>query len=84
MSVAEILAELPKLTPKQLDRVLKRTAELRKLPVLVPSPELLNAIAEADAEPEENCIDIDEVHRIMESWSSKSSSRRKRSKISKR
>jgi hypothetical protein len=78
MSIAEILAQLPKLKPKELDRVFKRTAELRQLPVFVASPELMDAIAEADAEPLENCIDINEVHRTIDSWSSKSSSRRKR------
>ncbi len=78
MSFAEILAELPKLSPAELDHVFEQTDKLRQLPVLIASPELMEAIAGAEAEPEENCIDIDEVHRMMELWSTKSSSRPKR------
>ncbi len=77
MSVTDILAELPKLDPAELQLVFERTLELHEKFFFVPSPELAEAIREAEAEPEEDSIDIDEARRIVKSWSSKSSSRRR-------
>jgi hypothetical protein len=77
MSVTDILAELPKLDPAELQLVFERTMELHEKFIFVPSPELAEAIREAEAEPEEDSIDIDEARRIVESWSSKSSSQKR-------
>jgi len=76
MSVAVIIAELPKLDPAELQLVFERTLELHEKVFFVPSPELAEAIREAEAEPEEDSIDIGEARRIVESWSSESSSRK--------
>jgi hypothetical protein len=77
MSVTDILSELPKLDPAELQLVFERTLELHEKVVFVPSPELAEAIREAEAEPEEDSIDIDEARRIVKSWSSESSSRKR-------
>jgi hypothetical protein len=71
MSVAEILAELPKLDPTEIELILKQAVELQKSGVWEPSPELARAIEEAMAVPEEECIDIDEAFRRVNSWNSK-------------
>lgn len=76
MSVTEILAELPKLDPSELQLIFERTLELHEKVLFVPSPELAEAIREAEAEPEEDSIDIDEAKRIVKSWSSGSSSQK--------
>jgi hypothetical protein len=76
MTIAEILAELPKLDPAELQLVLERTMELHEKILFVPSPELAEAIREAEAEPEEDGIDIEEAKRIVASWSSESSSQK--------
>ena len=77
MSVAKILAELPKLDPAELQLVFERTLELHEKVLFVPSPELAAAIREAEAEPEEDSIDIDKARSIVESWSSGSSSQKR-------
>ena len=78
MTIDEILAELPNLQADELEMVLARAVELQRDlqsgTVFVASPELLRAIEEADAEPEELCIPIEEVERIISSWSSKAPS----------
>ena len=71
MSVAEILAELPKLTADELQIVLERTQELCHEPGFQPSPELLAAIDEARATPEDQYVPLEEAYRIIESWNSK-------------
>jgi hypothetical protein len=76
MSVSKILAELPKLDPAELQLVFERTLELHEKVLFVPSPVLAEAIREAEAEPEEDSIDIDQARRIVESWSSGSSSQK--------
>ena len=76
MSVTDILAELPKLDPAELQLVFERTMELHEKVVFEPSPELAEAIREAEAEPEEESIDIDNARRIVESWSTGSSSQK--------
>ena len=77
MSVTEILAELPKLGSSELQLVFERTLELHEKVCFVPSPELAEAIREAEAEPLEDGIDIDEAVRIVKSWSSESSSQKR-------
>jgi len=61
MSIKEILAELPKLDPSEQQAVFERTLELHEKVLFVPSPELAEAIREAEAEPEEDSIDINEA-----------------------
>jgi hypothetical protein len=46
MSVAEILAELPKLPPTELQRILERILELEEPQEIEETPELLAAIDE--------------------------------------
>lgn len=75
MSVTDILEELPKLSSAERDLVSARLAELGGVE-FVPSPELMRAIEEAEAEPIEDCIDIDEAFRIVKSWSTESSSQK--------
>ena len=71
MSVAEILAELPRLDPAELELVFERTLELQKEAVFTASPELLRAIKEADEASEDGDVDIAEARRIVDSWNSK-------------
>jgi len=75
MSIAEILAELPKLEAQELEAVVSRALELQQDlkpgSVFVASPELLRSIEEADAEPEDSDIDISEAERIVKSWNTK-------------
>jgi len=71
MSVNEILAELPKLDAAELQLVFQRTLELHESGVFTASPELLRAIDEADAIPEEQDVDIEEAFRIVKSWNTK-------------
>jgi len=61
MSIKEILAELPKLDPSEQQAVFERTLELHEKVLFVPLPELAEAIREAEAEPEEDSIDINEA-----------------------
>ncbi len=75
MTVDEILAELPKLQADELEAVISRVLELREglepRSVFVASPELLRALEEAEAEPEDQCIPIEDVERIIRSWGQK-------------
>jgi hypothetical protein len=75
MSLSEILSELPALQADELEAVLSRALELQRGlkpgTVFVASPELLRAIEEAEADPEEHDIDISEAERIVKSWSTK-------------
>jgi len=75
MSLSEILSELPKLQADELETLLSRALELQRGlqpgTVFVASPELLQAIEEAEADPEEHDIDISEAERIVKSWSTK-------------
>jgi len=50
MSATEILEELPKLNPVELETVFRRAMELRQGQTLEATPELLAAIDEADEE----------------------------------
>ena len=71
MSLAEILAELPKLDPTELELVRERIMELCPDQSFEASPELLAAIDEADAIPEDQDIPVKEVLRIVKSWNTK-------------
>jgi hypothetical protein len=71
MSAAEILDELPKLSPEEIDIIFFRAADLRQH-VLAASPELLAAIDEADESFEkEGGIPIAEVETTIKSWPTK-------------
>jgi hypothetical protein len=71
MSLAEILAELPKLDPAELEQVLERIRNLSPEKSFVASPELLAAIDEAVAVPEDQCIPIEDALRIVRSWNTR-------------
>jgi hypothetical protein len=71
MSSAEILDELPKLSPEEIDIIFFRAADLRQH-VIAASPELLAAIDEADESFEkEGGIPIEEVETMIKSWPAK-------------
>ena len=71
MSVTEILAELPKLDANELELIFERALELKRDVVYAASPELLQAIEEALAIPEEECIEVEEACRVVKSWNTK-------------
>jgi|GEM_PF-1520740 len=71
MSVTEILAELPKLDPSELELVFERALELQQGVAFEASPELLRAIDEADSTPRDQDIDIQEALRIVKSWTTR-------------
>jgi hypothetical protein len=71
MSVDEILAELPKLTEQELETVLELGVRLHDKLKFVASPELLQAIAEADADPEDQDVAIEEMEQIVKAWPTK-------------
>jgi len=71
MSAADILDELPKLSPEEIDIIFFRAADLRQH-VIAASPELLSAIDEADASFEkEGGVPIEEIETMIKSWPSK-------------
>ena len=62
MSVAEILEELPKLTPAELEMVSARAVELQ----------LQTVLDEADADFEkEGGMSLSEARRVVDSWTTK-------------
>jgi hypothetical protein len=71
MSAAEILDELPKLSPEEIDIIFFRAADLRQH-VIAPSPELLAAIDEADESfDKEGGMPIDDFETMIKSWPAK-------------
>ena len=69
MSAAEILEQLPKLSPEEIDMVFFKAADLRQH-VIKPSPELLDAIDEAEKSFEkEGGMSIEEIEAAIKSWS---------------
>lgn len=71
MSAIEILEELPKLSPEEIDQIFFRAAVLRQH-VINASPELLAAIDEADASFEkEGGATIKEIETMVKSWTTK-------------
>ena len=72
MSATEILDELPKLTPAELETVYRRAVELHQGQTVEASPELLAAIDAADESfAKEGGVSLDEARRIAASWNAK-------------
>lgn len=72
MSTTEILDELPKLTPADLELIYRRAVELHQCQEMAASPELLAAIDEAGKSfAEEGGVYLAEARRIVESWNTK-------------
>jgi len=74
MSAAEILSELPKLTPVELQHIHDRILELEDAQGVEETPELLAAIDEglrsAESEPS---YSVDEARAKITEWTSRSS-----------
>jgi hypothetical protein len=71
MSVSEILAELPKLDPAELEIIFQRAVELQQGHALEASPELLQAIREADAISKDQDLDLEQAYLVVKSWNIK-------------
>jgi GAF domain-containing protein len=72
VSASEILDELPRLTPAELETIYRRAAELHQGISIEPSLELLAAIDEADQSfSREGGVSVDEARRIAASWNTK-------------
>jgi hypothetical protein len=72
VSASEILDELPKLNPAELEIIYRRAVELHQGHTLEASPELLAAIDEADESfAKEGGVSINEARRIAASWNTK-------------
>ena len=72
MSATEILDQLPKLTPAELETVYRRAVELHQGRTVEASPELLAAIDAADESfAKEGGVSLDEARRIAASWNTK-------------
>lgn len=75
VSTAEILNELPKLTPVELQRIQERILELEETREVEETPELLAAVDEGlRSLAEERTYTTDEVRERIAQWTSKSSS----------
>ena len=74
MSVAEILNELPKLTPAELQHIHERIVELEEAQEVEETPELLAAVDEGLRSLEtERTYTLGEVRTKIAQWTSKSS-----------
>jgi hypothetical protein len=74
MSAVEILDELPKLTPVELQLIHERIMELEEVQEIEETPELLAAIDEGLRSLEtEPTYALDEVRAHIAEWTSKSS-----------
>lgn len=72
MSTSEILEELPKLSPAELETIYRRAIELHQGQTIDASPELLAAIDEADQSAANGGdINLDEARRIVASWNTR-------------
>jgi hypothetical protein len=71
MSATEILDELPRLTPAELEIIYRRAMELHQGQTLEASPELLSAIDAADESSNEGGVSVGEARRIAGSWNTK-------------
>ena len=72
MSATEILDELSKLTPAELEVIYRRAVELHQGDRLEASPELMAAIDAADQSfAKEGGVSVDEARRIVASWNTK-------------
>jgi hypothetical protein len=73
MSFHELLEELHKLSPEELDSVQRALDEVRQTEEFVPTPEMSAAIEEArESLRKEGSIPIEDVIKEVESWSTKS------------
>jgi len=71
VSATEILEELPKLSPEEINQIFFRAADLRQQ-MISASPELLAAIDEADASFEkEGGFPIEQVEAMVKTWTTK-------------
>ncbi len=71
MSATEILDELPKLSPEEINQIFFRAADLRQQ-MISASPELLAAIDAADASFEnEGGIPIEQIEEMVKMWVTK-------------
>lgn len=72
MSATEILDELPRLTPAELEIIYRRAVELHRGQGMEATPELLAAIDEADSSfAKEGGVNLAEARRIVASWNTK-------------
>jgi hypothetical protein len=72
MSATEILDELPKLTPAELEIIYRRAVELHRGQTVEASPELLAAIDAADESlTKEGGVSVAEARQIVGSWNTK-------------
>jgi len=72
MSATEILAELPKLSPAELEAISRRAMELHRGQMVEASPELLAAIDEADEMfAQEGGVTVEEARRVAALWNTK-------------
>jgi hypothetical protein len=71
MSATEILDELPRLAPADLEIICRRAMELQQGQALEASPELLAAIDTADDSANEGGVSVREARRITGSWNTK-------------
>ncbi len=74
MSAAEIIEELPKLTPEDRLKIYRQIVEMEHLDVIEPSPEFHAAIAQGlhslETEP---VVPLDEVRDKISQWAGRSS-----------
>jgi hypothetical protein len=70
MSATEILDELPRLTPAELEIIYRRAVELHQGQTLEASPQLLAAIDAADESADEG-VSMGEARRIAGAWNTK-------------
>jgi hypothetical protein len=72
MSATEILDELSRLTPAELEMIYRRAVELHQGQTMEATPELLAAIDAADeSAAKEGGIGVGEARRIVASWNTK-------------
>jgi hypothetical protein len=71
MSATEILEELPRLTPAELEVVYRRAMALHQEQTLEASPELLAAIDAADESANGGDVSVGEARHIVASWNTK-------------
>lgn len=72
MSTTEILDELPKLNPAELETIYRRAVDLHRGQMVEASPELLAAIDEADEVfAKEGGVSVEQARHIVTSWNTK-------------
>ena len=72
MSATEILNELPRLTPAELEMIYRRAVELHQGQTLEASPELLSAMDAADESVvKEGGVSLNEARRAVASYNTK-------------